>query len=185
MATGQKTNEKDTGSRTLQPSREEPAGQLMPQRRGQRDLMFGMPNPFSLMRRMFDDFAGLMMPELPRVDLLKRDNDIVAQVDLPGMSPDDVRVTIDDNLLIVEGERRDEREDRQGDVYTAERMYGRFRRVIQLPVEVDPATTQASFDAGVLEVTMRPLTREQQRGRNIEIKRGRQPEQRGKSTEPH
>lgn len=178
MATQQKTEEKkDNGSRTLQQGQqggEQPSRELERSRREGRDTALGFLSPFSLMRRMFEDFAGSFMGlEMPRVDVEKRDNDILVQADLPGMAPEDLRVTIDENMLILEGERRDERENRRENMYTSERTYGRFRRVIPLPADIDPSKARASFQDGVLEIEVPMLEERRQRGRNIEVQRGK------------
>jgi HSP20 family protein len=135
--------------------------------------MFG---PFSLMRRLFDDMERLwggggrepleqaLVPFVPAVDADRRGDRIVVRVDLPGMAADDVSVTITDNALIVEGERRVEARDRG--VY--ERTYGSFRRVIPLPENTEADSAEARFENGVLEISVRAPER-RERGRNVEI----------------
>jgi len=128
--------------------------------------------PFSLMRRLFDDLDRLIgvnpsdvrAPErrgvdslifVPTVDVTRRDDKLVVSVDLPGLSVDDIQVTVDDGGLIIEGERHSEHEQQDGDVWHCERSYGRFQRVIPLPEGADPTTTEARFENGVLEISLR------------------------------
>ncbi|HEX7940711.1 MAG TPA: Hsp20/alpha crystallin family protein [Gemmatimonadaceae bacterium] len=135
--------------------------------------MFG---PFSLMRRLFDDMEQLwggagrepleqaLAPFVPAVDVDRRGDRIIVRVDLPGMAADDVTVTITDNALIVEGERRVEARERG--VY--ERAYGSFRRAIPLPENTEAESAEARFENGVLEISVRAPER-RERGRNVQI----------------
>ena len=160
---------------------------------------FGL-SPFSLMRRMmedldrmFEDFgstrgSGAGMPSLggrgalaldwsPAIEMLERDGQLVVRADLPGLSPDDVRIEVSDDSLTIEGERRSEMEaQEEGGVYRSERTYGRFSRVIALPEGVDPNGVQARFDNGVLEISI-PLPQQSQR-RRVQIQGASQSGQR-------
>jgi HSP20 family protein len=144
-------------------------------------------SPFSLMRRMMEDLDRMFenfgstgrssgdMPALgargrlamdwsPPVDMFERDGQLVVRADLPGLSPDDVRVEVTDDSLVIEGERRSEIEVEEEGSYRSERTYGRFSRVIELPEGVDPEGAQARFENGVLEVSI-PLPEQTQRRR--------------------
>ena len=160
----------------LQPMRREmPATGMIPT-----PFMF---EPFALMRRLFDDLAQLagvseaasdleQLPGMfvPQIDVQQRDDRIVVHVDLPGTAPADVLLRIEDNALIVEGERKTERELEQRGIVRTERVYGRFQRVIPLPEGADPESAEARFANGVLEVTIK--TPQRQKGRQIEIQAG-------------
>jgi len=154
-------------------------------------------SPFSLMRRVMEDFdrmfeefgfgrglggglpvtgargalerGGLPMDWSPAVEMFERDGQLVIRADLPGLSPDDVRIEVtDDGSLMIEGERRSGIEaEEEGGVYRSERTYGRFYRVIALPEGVDADQAQARFDNGVLEISL-PLPQQSQR-RRIQI----------------
>ncbi len=101
----------------------------------------------------------------PPIELSEKDEKIKVRADLPGINKDDVKVEIHDNVLTIEGERRDERRDeREG---WSERSYGHFFRSILLPQGVNPDTCKASFDNGVLEIALKAPR--QQKGRQIEI----------------
>lgn len=154
-------------------------------------------SPFSMMRRVFEDmermieqFGGgeLEQPEdrafgldwSPRVDVRRRDGQVVVSADLPGLAPEDVRVSIADHSLVIEGERRFDRVDEREDVYRAERIYGRFRRAIPLPEGVEVDSAEARFDNGVLEISVRAPDAEG-RGREIEIQAGQPRTEGGRS----
>ncbi len=85
-------------------------------------------------------------------------------VDLPGVSRDDIKVELDENVLTIAGERRSEQEGRGKGYFRVERAYGAFSRSLTLPEGVDPAGIEASFDSGVLEVRVpKPAVREPHR----------------------
>jgi len=105
----------------------------------------------------------------PQIDVSSRDGQLLVHADLPGLKQDDVKVTVQDGVLTLSGERNDTHEENRDGVYRRERSYGSFRRQIALPEGVDPESIQASFDNGVLEVTM-PLPKEAKpQGRSIPI----------------
>jgi HSP20 family protein len=156
-------------------------------------------NPFSFMRRMMDDldrmfeefgFRGgaaatgtretMQRPSAgreafwePEVDVFEREGNLVVRADLPGLSKDDVRVEVQDGALVIQGERRQEREVQRAGTYRAERFHGTFSRVIPLPEGVDLDTAEARFENGVLEVSFR-MPQEKARGKRIEIQEGKQ-----------
>ncbi len=150
-------------------------------------------SPFAFMRRfteemdrLFEDFfGGGLAPRFtsefaplaefragvwsPQVEVFERDNQLVVRADLPGLTKDDVHVEITDDALIIEGERKQEHEERREGYYRSERSYGRFYREIPLPEGVNAENATATFRNGVLEITMQ-LPERQPRGRRIEIK---------------
>ena len=90
----------------------------------------------------------------PATDLIESDTHYILRADLPGLSEDDVNVELDGNVLTVSGERRSESEDRKAGYYRVERSYGSFRRSVRLPEGVDPEAITATFDKGVLEISV-------------------------------
>jgi HSP20 family protein len=100
----------------------------------------------------------------PAVDLFEREDSLVLKADLPGLGEDDVRIELRDNVLTISGERRADFEDKQNGYYRVERSFGSFSRSLTLPEGVDADRIQASFDKGVLEVTIpKPEEREPRR----------------------
>jgi HSP20 family protein len=107
------------------------------------------------------------MAWIPVVEVVRQPKDVVVRVDLPGVSPDEIDITIDDGLLTVAGERsREERVERNGFV-RSERSYGSFARTIILPDGIDESRIEAKMDKGVLEIDI-PLAGES-RSRRIEV----------------
>jgi HSP20 family protein len=91
---------------------------------------------------------------VPAMDLVEREGQLVLRADLPGLDRDDVDVEVKDGVLTVSGERRYEHEDDHGGYHRVERGFGRFSRSLRLPRGVDASAVSASFDRGVLEVTV-------------------------------
>lgn len=88
----------------------------------------------------------------PAVDIFDTDQAIVLRAELPGLTPEDIDIEIDDNVLTLKGERRFEETVQEGRYYRLERAYGHFQRNVTLPQGVKADEISASFDNGVLSV---------------------------------
>lgn len=142
------------------------------------------------MDRLFEDFAlgrgissplaaltgiepGIAQgPWMPQVDIFERGGNLVVHADLPGLKQADVNVNVDDGILTISGERTHERTQETGGIYRRERSFGSFQRSVALPEGVNPESIQASFDNGVLEVSMPIPKEEPTKGRSIPIRSG-------------
>lgn len=125
------------------------------------------------MNRLFEDFLpGDGRPAFfnPDVDVSETEKEIRISVDLPGVEEDDVDVSLEDDLLIIRGEKRAERTEEKEDYRFSERSFGSFQRALRLPVKVDPDKIRADFSNGVLKVTA-PKDGQIERGRKIQIGR--------------
>jgi HSP20 family protein len=89
---------------------------------------------------------------VPAMDLVETEEHFVLRADLPGLTEEDVKVELEDNVLTVSGERKAEHEDRREGYYRVERASGQFARSLTLPEGVEADAVEASFDKGVLEV---------------------------------
>ena len=88
----------------------------------------------------------------PRIDVFEKDQDLVVKCDLPGMKKEDVHVTMEENDLVLFGERKEETETKKDNYYRAECNYGSFYRRLPLAFKVNPEKILAKFTDGVLEV---------------------------------
>ncbi len=129
----------------------------------------------SEMNRLFNSFFDTPTPAngttfrrwIPAMDLVETESSYVLKADLPGLSESDVTIELDDNVLTISGERKAEHEDRKAGYYRVERSYGSFRRSLTLPEGVDPEAVKATFENGVLDVTVpKPA---QQEPRKVQI----------------
>jgi HSP20 family protein len=90
----------------------------------------------------------------PAVDVTESSDAYRIDVEVPGLKPEDIEVTVDQGMLTVQGERRSEEETRDRQYHRIERRYGAFRRSITLPSHVDAEHIEASYDNGVLRLTV-------------------------------
>jgi HSP20 family protein len=88
----------------------------------------------------------------PEVDISEDDRGYLLKADLPEMKKDDVRVTVEDGILCVSGERKTEKEDQKRKFHRTERSFGNFRRSFTLPEDADSTKVTAEFCEGVLKV---------------------------------
>ncbi len=128
----------------------DPAGELDRIRR-EIDDIFAPSRFFSgneLDRGLFDrEFS-------PAMDVVENEDSFMVTVDLPGIKQDDLDITVANNVLTVKGEKKDEREEKQGKVYRKETWEGTFQRTLSLPAGVDPAKIEADMKDGVLHITL-------------------------------
>ena len=90
----------------------------------------------------------------PALDIAERDDAYVVHVEVPGVNPDDLEVTLEEGVLTVKGERRFTEESTKEHYHRVERRYGAFRRSITLPTQVMTDAIDATFKDGVLEITV-------------------------------
>ncbi|MGH7482047.1 MAG: Hsp20/alpha crystallin family protein [Longimicrobiales bacterium] len=100
--------------------------------------------------------GGTDMMRSPSADVVETKDEIRVMLELPGMRPEDVEVSLEDNVLTISGEKSEEREEEDGDHrwHLSECRYGRFSRSFVLPRDVEQERTQADFQNGVLRVTI-------------------------------
>ena len=117
--------------------------------------------PFEDMRRAFDRFFegfSTDLPEVsvskfvPKLSLTESDSELVLTAELPGLSDKDVTVELDRDILTVKGEKKSEKEEKDGGKYYCERSFGSFERSIRLPSGMVKEKIDASVRDGVLTV---------------------------------
>jgi HSP20 family protein len=124
-----------------------------------------------LLHRMFGEAMGDTAPRsawLPAVDIYETaGQDVVVKVDLPDMKREDIKVTFENSVLSIEGQRQFNHDNVDRRFWRIERGHGAFRRSFTLPSTVDASKIEAAFQDGVLTVTL--PRREETRPRQIEI----------------
>jgi HSP20 family protein len=119
--------------------------------------------------------GGSLRRWIPAMDLVETDEHFVLKADLPGLTEEDVNIEVEDNVLVLSGERKAEHEDKREGFVRVERAFGGFRRSLTLPEGVDPESVTATFDKGVLEVRIpKP---EERKPRRVAIQVGGRPAQ--------
>jgi HSP20 family protein len=131
--------------------------------------------------RLFDEtFRGFGLPALggygdtwPSVDVHETDKGLEITAELPGVDEKDVDVTLANGTLTIRGEKRHDREEKdKSGWHVSERSYGSFARSIPLPFEVDDKDVKASFDKGVLHVTLPKSPQAESKVKKIAVKSG-------------
>ena len=90
----------------------------------------------------------------PRMDMFDREDKVVINAELPGMSKEDVDISVTGNILTIQGERKAEEEVKDEDYYCCEQYRGAFYRAIQLPSGLETDKIDATYDNGILEITL-------------------------------
>ena len=97
----------------------------------------------------------------PAIEVAERDGKYTVHAELPGLKPEEVKVELTDDSVIIQGERHSQtQQDDEGGVHRSERHYGRFYRRIPLPEGVNADQLQANFDNGVLEIVAPVMPRQ-------------------------
>lgn len=103
----------------------------------------------------------------PAVDVRETDEEYRVSVELPGMSKEDIELTVEEGRLHLRGEKKEEQREEEEDYLRVERSYGSFSRTIPVPSTVEEEEIEAGYKDGVLEIHL-PKTGEA-RGRRVEI----------------
>jgi HSP20 family protein len=130
---------------------------------------FGAAAPPGARQMQTGASPGMML--MPHIDVAERDREIRITAELPGITPDDVSVTLDDGVLVIRGEKKAEQHDSGTDLHVLERTYGTFSRYLRLPFSVDPSKVEASFKDGVLTIVVPKPEQMQAKSNRIEIKK--------------
>lgn len=113
------------------------------------DLGFGS---FSREKSLPGSITGDLLR--PRVDVGASDKEYSVSIEIPGVDQKDIKLEILDNSLIVRGEKKQEKEEKEKNFYRMERSYGAFQRILALPDDANQDEVQATFKNGVLTVSM-------------------------------
>jgi HSP20 family protein len=125
----------------------------------------------ALSRTRMDDEEGLTASMWsPAVDIFETSDSIVMKAELPGVSRDNIEIRVQDNTLMLKGERKFEREVKEENYLRIERSYGAFQRAFNLPTVVQQDKIKAVFKDGVLEVTMSKAEEEKPKQVKIDVK---------------
>lgn len=149
----------------------------LPSREYARDIF----NPFSMLRRLSEEMdrtfgtsfgLGRGFGEsggwMPAIEVRERENSLEILAELPGISKEDVNVEVRPEGVVIEGEKKREKESEQGGVHTTERAFGHFVRVIPMPEGAEAEKAKAEFKNGVLQIRV-PYSEEHRKSRKIPI----------------
>ena len=132
---------------------------------------FGFPS----LRRMFEiEPTWRPTPSFtfsaPAIDLSEDDNAYKISAELPGLDAKDVELSVSGNTLVLKGEKRQEKEEKDKNYHFSERAYGSFQRAFELPASIDRDKIAADFSKGVLTISLPKTPDAQQQQKKIEVK---------------
>lgn len=132
---------------------------------------FGFPS----LRRMFDvepwRFEAMGITN-PAIDVSEDDKAYKISAELPGLDEKDIDVTVTGDALVLRGEKRHEKEEKEKNYYLSERSYGAFQRAFALPEGIDRNKIDAQFSKGVLTITLPKTAEAQKQAKKITVKAG-------------
>ena len=161
-----------------------------PKRSSKRDVAPRYSDPFSALRAemdsLFDSFIGGLpafsgtfgfsgdrgFALTPQMDVTETDKEIVVEAELPGIDEKDVSLSLQDGVLTIRGEKKHEHDEEKENYRMTERRYGSFQRSVQLPETVDEDKVEATFNNGVLKVSLPKGPEAIGKHRKIPIKKG-------------
>lgn len=186
------TNQQGSQQEAYNPSTGQQGGALSRRDSGGLPSLFGTRGgPFEMFRRLDEDMdrlfhqiwgggrglmrghggANMQSTWMPQVEMREEGGKLHVCADLPGLKKEDVKLSLEGDQLVLQGERQSNREEGQpgSSYYHSERGYGSFYRSIPLPEGVDLQTAKAEFKDGVLDVTFDAPRRPQRQSRQIDI----------------
>src|SRR5208337_1684360 len=132
---------------------------------------FGFPS----LRRMFETepawrSAGSFSMTVPPIDMTEDEKAYKISAELPGLEAKDIDVAVSGDMLVLKGEKRQEKEEKDKNYYFSERSYGSFQRAFELPASVERDKVAADFQKGVLTITLPKTAEAQKPQKKIEVK---------------
>ncbi|MBN2290539.1 MAG: Hsp20/alpha crystallin family protein [Candidatus Glassbacteria bacterium] len=119
---------------------------------------------------LFDLWASDNRDSGLRVDLVEKDDHYVISAELPGVKSEDLNISVDNDVLTISAEKRDEFEGQEGGVYRRERSFGRVSRSFQLGSQVDVDKIDAEYKDGVLKLTLPKVEKAKPREVKVKVK---------------
>ena len=114
--------------------------------------------PFGDIDRFFEE--DFLMPAFPKmkadlaIDIYEKDNNIIAEMQVPGVDPKDIDVSVEDGYLKISGSRKEEKEEKKKNYYRKEIKKGSFERAVRLPAEVLGEKAEADYKDGMIIITI-------------------------------
>lgn len=132
--------------------------------------------PFNDLDKFFEegDFLPLIpskWQKFPRVNIEDKKDSVVAEVETPGIDPKNIDISIENNMLKIEGHSESKKEEKKKNYFRQEFSKGYFERTISLPSEVEGKKAKASYKNGILTITMPKLTKAKEKKIKVEIEK--------------
>ncbi len=130
-------------------------------------------DPLKMFENVFTDtvspFVSSMVAPSFKVDISEDEKSICIDADMPGMKKEDVKVSIDKDVLTISAERSHEEEEKKKDYHRVERSYGSMSRSFSLGENVDSEKVEAKYDNGVLHVVVPKKEPTEKKSKDVEV----------------
>lgn len=132
-------------------------------------------NIHNTIQQYFDDFSS-MQPSFntesfsPKFDISEIGNQLIIDAEIPGVKKEDLKITLQDNILTIEGEKKNVSEEDERKYFRTERSFGQFKKSFTLPEDVDSGKVDAKFKNGVLSISLNKAEEEAPVEKVIEVK---------------
>ena len=132
-------------------------------------------NIHNTIQQYFDDFSSMKSSFntesfSPRIDISEKGNQLIIDAEVPGVKKEDLKITLQDNILTIEGEKKNVSEESERKYFRTERSYGSFKKSFTLPEDVDSEKVDANFKNGVLSILLSKVEEKAPIEKVIEVK---------------
>ena len=118
--------------------------------------------------RFFGEYPTTDFNYYPHVDISEDEDNIYVEAEIPGVKKEDIKITLQDNILTITGEKK--KENNKKNFFRSERVYGSFTRSFTLPDDINSDSVEAKFDSGILNVTIQKVQPKKATEKFIEVK---------------
>jgi HSP20 family protein len=122
--------------------------------------------------RFFNDFPSNDFNYSPHIDISEDEKNIFVEAEVPGVKKEDMKITLQDNILTITGEKKKEKEEKDSkrNFFRSERVYGSFTRSFTLPEDINPDSVDAKFENGILNIKISKADQKKVNEKFIQIK---------------
>jgi len=106
----------------------------------------------------------------PEMDVYETKKEVIAEISLPNVNPDDIKVSVENDILLITGEMSEEKEDKEKSYWRKEIRRGSFQKATRLPAKVDEGKADATYEKGVLKITLPKAKDEKKERKEIKVK---------------
>ena len=116
-----------------------------------------------------DPTMGENVEWTPRIDITETGNSVEVTAEIPGMEKKDIDISLDGDLLVIKGEKRQEKEEKGRSYHRVERRFGSFSRMVRLPYDVKDEKIDATYKNGILKVTLPKAQTEAKKVTHVDV----------------
>ncbi|OGU27108.1 MAG: heat-shock protein Hsp20 [Ignavibacteria bacterium GWA2_35_9] len=121
--------------------------------------------------RFFNDFQVTDFNYYPHIDISDDENNIYVEAEIPGVKKEDIKITLQDNILTISGEKKNTKEEKdKKNFFRSERVYGSFTRSFTLPEDINPDSVEAKFENGILNISIQKAQPKKTAEKFIQVK---------------